>query len=99
MTEDRPSYKVEGSLEINPAALLPYSDPGYKPPTYEDLRALKAICGLTGGELAKLCGVDSRTFRAWTAPPEASRKQRMPYSAWRLLLINAALIEVELLKK
>lgn len=93
MTETRGVYNVPGRQELRPGTLLRFTDPGYEPPTHEDLRTLKTLSGKTGGELAALVGLqDARTFRKWTAPPDANQRAQIPYAAWRLMLIELGML-------
>ena len=84
MSEERAEYKVAGELPA--ATLLPYGDPGYREPTPEDIRLALHLGGLTGSQTGALLGVDGRTVRRWTGG-----ERDMPYSAWRLLLIEIGL--------
>src|SRR5690625_1310334 len=94
MSEEYPTYRTANSdTEVNPRTLLRSTDPGYERPTYADLRALKDRSGETGGRLAQRVGVDPRTWRKWTAPPEAKNAQQIPYAAWRLLLVELGVVE------
>lgn len=83
MTEDRATYEVPGE-EVRREARLPYSDPDYSPPTPNEVRALLRKAGWTGSQAARRAGVDGRTIRKWTGG-----ERDIPYSAWRLLLIEA----------
>ena len=96
MTETRAGYNVPGRPKLRPGTLLRFTDPAYEAPTHEDLRALKELSGKTGGELSAIAGLqDSRTFRKWTAPPEANQRSQIPYAAWRLILIELGMVVVE----
>lgn len=57
------------------------------PYTYDALRTVLARHALTGSAAARLLGVDSRTVRRWTAPPEQPGARPMPIASWWLLLI------------
>lgn len=87
MTEERATYS-SGQLKLRPQTRLKIEHPDFEAPNDSDVRALKDITGMTGGELARMVGVDARTWRAWSAPQSAERRQRIPYAAWRLLLIE-----------
>src|SRR5690625_5728177 len=94
MSEGDPLYRTANSdTAITPRALLRSDDPAYQRPTYQDLRALKDRSGETGGSLAQRLAVDPRTWRKWTAPPEAKNAQQIPYAAWRLLLVERGVVE------
>ena len=82
----------EKEATLRPATLLRFSDEGYLPPDFKDVRILKAISGKTGSELGKLAGVDGRVVRRWTAELD-KQSSNIPYSAWRVLLIECGYIE------
>lgn len=90
MSIDKPTYKTTGN-SINQAALLSYADPGYQAPTFEDVAAAKQSSGLSAAEIGRLVGVEARTVRKWLAPPTVQNSARMPYAAWRLLVIHCGL--------
>ena len=93
MSEDHALYRVNAKPGNLPAGtLLKYHDPGYQDPTANDVRTLKDISGKTGRELGEIAGVEPRTFRKWTAPETANQKTKIPYAAWRLLLIELDVI-------
>ncbi len=78
--------------QLPPLTLLKFDDPDYQEPTPDDVRTLKVISGKTGKELVAMVGVkDHRTFRRWTANQEEAGARQIPYSAWRLLLIELGL--------
>lgn len=68
---------------IRPQVLLDYSDPNYVSPTSDEIKRVLTYNRLSGSGAASLLGVNSRTIRKWTGG-----EQRMPYSAWKLLLLN-----------
>ena len=51
-------------------------------PSAERLRELLKKHGLTGGDAAKIVGVNSRTIRKWTGG-----ERGIPSAAWKLLLL------------
>ena len=94
MTDHQATYTTSTSkLQITSKHLLKYDEPGYVPPSYKEVKLLKDMSGMTGGQLANLAGVNQRTFRKWLAPPEAQNSAQIPYAAWRLLLIECGIIE------
>ena len=97
MSETRGTYNVGGGATLRPETLVRVDDPRYDPPTHEDVRALQSLSRLTGGELARLAGIDSgsRGFRRWSAPPGGKNSTTIPYGAWRLLLIETGLLPAE----
>ncbi len=76
------------NTEINPATMLPFFNPDYQVPSSDDIRALLKSQSWTGARAAVIAGVDSRTVRRWTGA-----ESPIPYSCWRLLLINAGLAD------
>lgn len=95
MSQDPVSYNGK-PVEFRPGTLLRFDEAGYVHPNYEDVRLLKDRSGLSASELARLCGLaDGRNFRKWTAPP-GKQTAKIPYSAWRLLLIECGLVEREM---
>jgi hypothetical protein len=71
-----------------------YADPGYRTPAPEDVRAVMQLLGTTAEELALLVGVkDGRAVRRWLAPPTARSHAQIDYAIWRLMLLEAGLVE------
>lgn len=98
MSETRPPYVVSGRpAGPDNATLQEFDSPEYKQPTWLDVRAVIDRIGLTGSQVAKLVGVQSRAVRKWTSPPETTNHAPIPYAAWRLLLIAAGLVEATIL--
>lgn len=95
MSEQHADYNVENATErITEAALLPFTDDRYEHPTAADVRALKALSRLTGRQLCLLAGVeDLRTWRRWSQEEGEKGARKIPYSAWRLLLIELNLVD------
>lgn len=90
MSETRSQYLVSGPLGgPRQETLLPFSNPNYMHPTWEDVRALMLVVGWTGGEVAQITGVHGRTVRKWASSPDVSNHADIPYAAWRLLIIEA----------
>lgn len=88
--EDHGEY-VAGQTEVRRETRLPYADQRFKPPTPEEVRNVLRRLGWTGSRAGLELGVTGRTIRKWTGGD-----QDVPYSAWRLLLLKAALaIEIE----
>lgn len=93
MSEEHPKYQAGDAGGITPGALLPFTDPEYSPPTPADVRALKARSGKTGRELCAIVGMeDHRTWRRWSQDADAAGHRKIPYSAWRLLLLELDLV-------
>lgn len=87
MSEDIPAYQ-QPSKSLRPETLYRFDDPRYQPPTWEDVRLLVQRSGKTGDQIAALAGVAGRTVRKWQSPINTSNHTTIPYSAWRLLLLE-----------
>jgi hypothetical protein len=71
-----------------PTTRIPFASHKYAPPTPDEVQLVSSqILGLSGSETAKLVGVaDGRTVRKWIGG-----ESQVPYSVWRLLLLEAGL--------
>jgi hypothetical protein len=107
MSEKRGVYDVGGSLPAsldvykNRNCCLPFSHVDYEPPKPEDVGHLIELMGWSQNDTAKLAGVSwnplkgSPTVRRWKAPSDKDSSRVIPYSAWRLLLICAGVVDIE----
>lgn len=103
MSETRASYKIGAAPSLDEfrdlACSLRYADPGYEPPTPEQVSGLIQAAGWSQNDVAKLVGVNynpakgSTTIRKWRAPAASPEHRDIPYSAWRLMLIYAGVVE------
>jgi hypothetical protein len=84
MTE-KPHVCDTGPAETNPTSLRLFTDSAYEAPTPNDLRALMRRIILTGSRVGDLVGAGSRTVRTCTGG-----ERSIPYSAWQLLILEAA---------
>lgn len=55
-------------------------------PTPEQLRGLVHASGVSGAELARRIGVETRTWRHWLSDPESRQPTRIGYAAWVAVL-------------
>ena len=62
-------------------------------PSPDDVRALKIRHGLTGSQIAEICGTSASTVRGWLAPIKSKRYRPIPEAAWRLLRIAVGEME------
>jgi hypothetical protein len=98
MSETLTPYVVSGRpAGPDYATLYEYNSPFYKQPSWLDVKAVIERLDLSGSQVANLVGVQSRTVRKWTSPPETSNHAPIPYAAWRLLVIAARLAEPTIL--
>ncbi|BCF95391.1 hypothetical protein [Paraburkholderia largidicola] len=79
---------------IRPATLLLATDPGYRKPHPYEVRALLKVTNITASVAGKITGRPSRTVRKWTSETDSENYQAIPYSAWRLLLLETGLVTV-----
>lgn len=92
MTQEHPAYGSSNDLnKPNSPQCLPYEHPDYRPPTVAELRdALNHGEHWTGSFAAKKLGIkDPRTIRKWISETDQTK---IPYSAWRLLLIMKGIV-------
>ncbi len=105
MNEIKPLYQTGGSPPItldafkNRACTRLFVE-GYKQPEPEEVKALIKLCGWSQTKVAKIVGVvydikkGSSTIRKWqTAKEKGKSSAAIPYSAWRLLLIYAGVVD------
>lgn len=84
---------LDPALQLAGDTLCLYADPGYRPPSPEEVRAVMTLLGMTAEELALLVGVkNGRAVRRWLAPPTANSHAQIDYAIWRLMLLEAGLI-------
>ena len=94
MVEKKGSGTIaEQTGDLNAHTLLLFTDTQYQPPTPADIRSVIRRLGLKSSEVARVVGVSSETVRKWQTSTESSGYKPMPYGAWRLLLIEAGLVE------
>lgn len=103
MSEDRAQYTTGNSIPQtiqafrNRACSKP-SSAGYEPPTPEIVGALIKMAGWSQTKTARLAGVNytiekgSPTVRRWKTTK--GKSETIPYSAWRLLLLAAGVVEI-----
>jgi hypothetical protein len=94
MSEPGSHYYTGNNDRLPPEVLEVCTSNNYRPPTSNEVRILLRSKGWTGSHAARLVGVDSRAVRRWTADESAKTYHQIPYSAWRLLLLEAGLVSV-----
>lgn len=105
MTKTPAVYNVGGAMPMNlesfarlPCA-LPFIDERYQPPTPEEVAQLINLAGWSQNEAAKLAGVSwdtkrgSSTIRKWKSAKGEKEHREIPFSAWRLLLVYAGVVD------
>ena len=79
---------------------LPFADHNYEPPSAAQIDQLIKLAGWSQNETAKLTGVTwnplkgSTTVRKWRTEA-GSEKRQISYSSWRLLLLNAKVVNID----
>jgi len=79
---------------------LPSTDERYQPPTPEQVGQLINLASWSQNDAAKLVGVSwdtrrgSSTIRKWKSEKGHKEHREIPYSAWRLLLLLAGVVNV-----
>jgi len=103
MSESQPSYgnqTLPQTLDAfkNRNCTRLYTDDQYTPPTPEEVNQLITLCGWSQNDAAKLVGVKwdtkkgSSTIRKWKSDKSKKDHREIPYSAWRLMLIYAGVV-------
>lgn len=73
-----------------------YTDPAFRAPSPDDVRAVVHILNMTGDQVASLVGVkDSRAVRRWMAPATSKTHAQIDYATWRLLLLEAGIVRLQ----
>lgn len=80
---------------LRPATLLRYTDEGYSAPTWEDVRTLIGITGLSNSAMGDIAGISARKFRKWACSPESNDHLPIPYAVWRLLLLETGFVALD----
>ena len=89
-----PEAMSDSTPSLPYATLLPYVDPAYRPPEPDEIRAVMQLLGTTAEQLAGIVGVkDGRAVRRWLSPSTAKTHAQIDYAIWRLMLLEAGLIE------
>jgi len=84
-------------LGVRPETLLPLHA-GYITPGPVDVINLKAWCGLSSGEIAKLLGVGEKMPRHWMNTKNADQYRAIVPAYWRYWLASYGLIDIEVLQ-
>jgi hypothetical protein len=85
MTCERTESGVAELADVRRETRLPLDDPRYVPPTAHEVREILHLLGVNPS-LVNFVGTDGPTLRTWIGG-----ESDIPYSAWRVLLIEAEL--------
>lgn len=85
------------SSGINLNSLRHCSDNRFEHPTASEVKELRKLCNLTQIDVAKIVGVSytkrgSSTVAKWETCEIKQDHRRIPYSAWRLLLLELEIV-------
>ena len=92
-------YKEKLSWFQNQAFCLKYSDFGYKHPGPADVKSFIEISGWSHKKFANVVGVNysdkkgSSTIRKWCSNLKLESYRKIPYSAWRLALVESGILK------
>lgn len=104
MIETSATYDTGDALPLSLEAFerlscaLPFTDERYRAPTPQEVAQLINLSGWSQNDTAKLVGVSwdtkrgSSTIRKWKSAKGEKEHREIPYSAWRLLLIYAGVV-------
>jgi len=107
MNETATRYKKPEVMPLSLAGFeqlrcaLPFTDEDYQPPTPEMIAQLINLAGWSQNDAAKLAGVSwdtkrgSSTIRKWKSAKGEKEHREIPYSAWRLMLLYAGVINTK----
>ena len=105
MSDSSNSSQSTAPFDIEAFRLLPSvrmkADSGYLPPTPEQVKLIRNYLGLSQTACAKLTGANftpekgSTTVRKWETSTESNNHKPIPYSAWRLMLVAAKVVDLD----
>lgn len=104
MSESAGTYTVNRQGHITGPTLkrraccLPFSHHRYRAPSADEITALMHYAGWTQEQFAQVIGVStssrgSSTIRRWKCAQDSTSYRAIPYSSWRLALLESGLIE------
>lgn len=108
MSEERGEYIVKQQTEIiqwerflKSGCLKPYSSKKYKAATRNDIATLidreqwseLDVANMVGVQFDPEKGRGSTTVKNWLRPEGSNAHRKITYAAWRLMLINAGLVD------
>ena len=108
MNDNTTNYETGNPLPMTLDALSKrgcaklYTDDDYEPPTPEEVAQLIKLAGWSQNDAAKIVGVKwdtkkgSSTIRKWKSDKAKADHRPIPYSAWRLMLLEAGVVMVDL---
>jgi len=107
MSEQKGQYKTESKSDLTKEQILswscslPFRDVDYQAPKPEQVAALIVFAGWSQVEAAKIIGVSytagkgSSAIRRYKSAANMESTRAIPYAAWRLMLLNAGVINIE----
>lgn len=101
--EKKAGYDTGSGIPLQQFQDLPcalrFVDDGFRLPTAAEVDALVKAVGWSQNDVAKLVGVSfnpekgSPTVRRWRTDEQYAEHRPIPYSAWRLMLIAAGVVD------
>ena len=100
--ETKPSYSNSSpkTLEAfrNRNCSLLFTDPSYEPPSPEDIDMLINLAGWSKKRASEIAGVvynpkGSSALYKWRTAIGSTEHRKIPYAAWRLMLLYAGVVE------
>lgn len=79
----------------------PFTDEDYRPPTPEEVAHLIKLAGWSQNDAAKIVDVSwhpkrgSVTIRKWKSQKGTEEHREIPYSAWRLMLLQSGVVSID----
>lgn len=67
----------------------------YEVPNPDAFREWLKANEMTGADAARIVGVDSRTIRRYTAPPDQHGARQLPWAIWMLLQLYVGEVSVD----
>lgn len=105
MSEKSPEYQVSSvpqtlhAFITRPCSNL-WESGDYQPPSPLEIRALRRLMGWSQTDVAKIVGASwnhkgSSSVRKWETATDKPEHRKIPYAAWRLLLLHSGVVELE----
>ncbi|MCS4309674.1 DNA-binding transcriptional regulator YiaG [Rheinheimera pacifica] len=104
MSDIKATYKITATAETvaafrNRPSAKQFHDPEYKPPSPEEVKALRKLLGWPQSLLAKVAGVSygpkgSTTVRKWETAISEKEHRKIPYIVFRVMLHHAGVVNI-----
>lgn len=88
----KPSPKQKPELNINPATTYQYKDPNYQHPTVQDVNKMYDYTRSVKVSGTKKLNIGPNNWKDWTIHTNDSEYSSIPYTIWRLLLLQYEIV-------